>query len=235
MRNQVLAFLTWLFVILLVVSALTVLLCSPAKSETVAQLISSVRQRSVLIDQTRFPDTTVMNFTNDELIRLTVIGQTLQKETTYVVSSTNRSYRLPVKFYLPLAAILNGNPNGKPEEAVQRIRLQYVPLALTGAVFTVKSTGRPTQFSQWGDSLLLNATSETGSDTVWLDYFAYPKRLTATTDTVQIPDAFLPLLKDRVLLTCYGRMVATPPNQSQIEKEIIDLETKLLGRPTDDR
>jgi hypothetical protein len=209
-------------------------LCSPVAADTLGGIVQVVRNRGVYFDKTRFPDSVLFGFANTSQRLIGTIGRTKQASVSYALTATY-SYVLPSDFYLFHAAILNADPELEPgTEGNQPTRLDYVPIEQYGTIFNYAS-GRPEQVSVWGDSLILNAYPQTDYDSVTVRYFATPAAVAAAGDTLDLPDAHLPLLEDAIVFLMVDRI--TFPGRSDRDSALRltgFLEERLMGRPADE-
>lgn len=219
---------TWLGKLL----AIVLLTATLTGAETVDDIQKSIRNRGVYFDATRFPDSVLRDFTNDAQTLIATIGKTKQAETT-IVCGSGYSYPLPADYFLFWALILNADPAQEYTASNPPHYLDYVPPERYGKVAFV-GTDRPSAFTVWGDSLLLNIPSYRESDTVSFKYLALPLALTDDTSTVDLPGAYVPLLKDAVQFLCIDRI--TYPGRTNRES-VLQLSQYLteaiLGRKGD--
>jgi hypothetical protein len=201
-------------------------------SATVADVSESIHNRGVYFDSVRFPDSVLRDFTNDAQTLIATIGKTKQAETT-IVCGAGYSYPLPGDYFLHWAAILNADPAKEYDASNPPHYLDYIPPEKYGHVAFIGSD-RPASFTVWGDSLLLNIPSYSENDTVSFKYLAEPTALTTDSSTIDLPDAFIPLLKDAVQFMCVDRI--TYPGRADAERVLQltgFLNQAILGRPAD--
>ncbi|MEW6014161.1 MAG: hypothetical protein AB1690_02440 [Candidatus Zixiibacteriota bacterium] len=204
------------------------------ESATLADIYRSVRGRSLYFDSRRITDSLIRQFTNEEAENIAILGSALERETTIVLTGAAYEYTLPSDFYLGEAVILNPNPAPGSNETPRPSALKYSPLRDYGRNPAFES-GRPTQWSVFNDKIRFDRVSQTELDTATLFYFAHHEILTDTTDTLDLPQQFEPLLIDRVVLKCYSRINFSPPDKEELLQNILFIEQKLLGRPVDER
>ncbi len=222
--------------LLLVLSAVLVLvhvIVAP-RAATVAEKMTEVKGGSLAFNDARLPDSVLLWFFNDAQTMIATVGRTNEAETTFVLADTALAYVLPSDFYVLEAVIINPDPRAEGTTPAYPSALQVVPRRELGKG-VVMSPKRPSQVSKWKDSLIFDRASESGLDTVTVDYFAYPVQLATVTDTIDLPEAYLPLLKDYVMVKCYDRIELTGPARTETEARIKLLEQTLLGRPADEK
>jgi hypothetical protein len=204
-----------------------------AQAEMVLDVQNSIYHRGVYFDADRFPDSVLLDFINDAQTLIATISKTKQAETTYVCGAGYK-YPLPSDYYLFWGAILNANPNpvtGEPTPVPYY--LDYVPPEKYGSV-AFQGDDRPSSYTVWGDSLLLNRPSYSETDTITFYYLAEPTVLTEDSSVIDLPSAFIPLLKDAVEYMCINRI--TYPGRSEREAVLQltgYLNEAILGRPKD--
>lgn len=204
------------------------------ESATLADIYRSVRGRSLYFDSRRITDSLIRQFTNEEAENIAVLGSALERETTIVLTDEDYEYALPSDFYLAEAVILNPNPAPGASEAPRPSALKFSPLRDYGRNPSLE-VGRPTQWSIFNQKIRFDRVSQTELDTATLFYFAHHEILTDTSDTLDLPMQFEPLLIDRVVLKCYSRINFNPPDKDELLQNILFIEQKLLGRPVDER
>lgn len=218
----------------LIIILVPLLLAAAVRAETLGGLIDMVHNRGIYFDYDRFDTTTVKEFANDAAELIATLGRTNQSQSTIVLTQDILAFALPSDYLFPGTAILSADPDGDPDgENHTRRRLNYVPIDQYGTKFAA-GTGRPEQFSIWNDSLILERPSLTGSDTVWFFYFSTPTTMSADTSTVDLPDTYLPILREVLVQMCMERITA--PSRSPREEGLALLQMikeALLGREAD--
>jgi hypothetical protein len=204
------------------------------EAATVAQEIKEVFGCSVALDSARFPDSVMIPFVNDAQTSIATMGRTKERQTTFVLTTGQFAYPLPSDFYVVEAVIINRDWAGKDEPDNHAFALQIVPRRELGKS-GMPPAMRPSQVSKWNDSLVFDKDTKNDLDTITVDYFARPVILDAVTDTIDLPDVYLPLLKDYVLAKCYDRIQLQGPPRTDTEARIKMQEQTLLGRPADEK
>ncbi len=201
-------------------------------AETGKQMMDRVRERSLWIDGQRFTTSVLLDFINTRQRMIATIGKTKEKDSVIVPAVGVRKIVLPPDFYLVAAVELNPNPQEGIGEATNIWTvLEYVPREQLGRFFTTGDE-RPSAYSIWGDSLILNRETTTGLDTLIMMYFAFPVVLSDSTDTIDLPDEWLPLLEDYLIKMCFTRVNLIVPDT--LDRNIQYLENILIGRPRDE-
>lgn len=217
--------------------AIIVLICiatDQSQAATVNDVIASLRQRGVYFDTVRFSPTVVLGITNDVQSMVNSLARPNQAETTYVLTDALK-YRLPGRYMLPSAAILNPNPTDPVSYKNTATALKWIPPDEWGKDAGVEAS-RAQNWTIWKDSLKLNVgVSETAADTVTFEYFRLPVTLDSVIDTVDLPERFLPLLKEYVVYYCMLRVAFTLPGREDTEARLKLFESQLLGRPADEK
>jgi hypothetical protein len=218
---------------LLFIILLPLILLGGAKAESLGQVIQSVYNRGVYFDQDRFDTVVIMDFANDTQELIATIGKTNQAETTIVLGD-DLSYALPSDFYLIHSVIINADPTLDSDSPRRRRKsLKYVPYEDFGNSYAVGSD-RPADYSIWADSVKLHKGSDTGEDSLFVGYFRHATAMTDTADAVDLPQAYIAMLKDIVIQMCLNRI--TFPNQSPKEEALTltaMVTEALLGRRGD--
>jgi len=209
-----------------------VLLWTVLAAETGKELMDKVRERSLWIDGQRFTTSVLLDFINTKQQMISTIGKTKEKDLVMVPGVGVRKILLPSDFYLVAAVELNPNPQiGIAEPTNLWTVLQYVPREQLGRFFTA-SDERPSAYSIWGDSLILNRETTTGLDTLVMMYFASAVALADSTEDIDLPDEYLPLLQDYLIKMCFTRVNLIVPDT--LDRNIRYLENILIGRPKDE-
>jgi hypothetical protein len=222
----------WLVVLTVFLALLPV--SGDVRADSLGGVIASIQNRGRHFDTERFPDSVLKDFANDAQTLIATLGKTNQAESTYVLGAGYK-YPLPSDFCLVWGAILNGDPtpaDGAPPEN-RPYFLNYVPPEKYGSM-AFPGTDRPSTFTVWGDSLLFDVPSYTETDTVTLNYFALPTAMVADSSAVDLPAAFVPLLKDAVEYMCINRIVFPGRADRQEAITLSNFITQaILGRKPD--
>lgn len=207
-----------LIVIVILLAVLT------AGAETYGNFQTQVRGRRIDFDLNRLPDSIIMQITNDAAILVATVGKTNEQDSLYDFG-TDSVFALPSDLYLTeaLTAIRTGDPNAV---------MTYVARKELGKNPTT-TPDYPTQFSIWNDSLILNMAPPQTGMYGQLSYYRLPVAIDSTADTIDIPDIYLPLLKEMVITMCDDRIRLASERRTDTEARLRFYEQKLLGRPTD--
>lgn len=205
-----------------------------AYPETLADLHQSIYTKGIYIDQHRFPTTVLTRFFNEYLIELVCQARTNESDATIELTADSTVFEMPSDFYLIEAVLLNPDPDFALSSTNKWEAMKFIPRRDFGKSGTYKS-GRPEQYSIWNDSIRFETPSEDGEDTVIVSYFRYPRVLVDDTNTVDIPDNYLHLLKEYVRLECLFRIKPGGPGYQMLKEDVRALELRILGRPEDER
>lgn len=220
-----------LFLMIIIVGTM---LASMARADTLGVVITSIRNRGVYFDSERFPDTVLRDFANDAQMLIATIGKTKQSDTSIALVGTGFSYALPSDFYLAWAAIINANPDLDLDDNNRPYYLDYVPSEKYGWSAPT-GEGRPTAFTVWSDSLFTDVVSASEIDTIALKYFALPTAMTGVGSDIDLPAAYIPLLKDAVQYMCVNRIVFPGRTDKQETLQLAGFLTQaILGRKQDE-
>lgn len=206
-----------------------VLAATAAQSATLGKLKQRLQERRIDLDSSRFPDTVLAGFASQAMSIIATVGKAVQSETTMVVDVNVDRLPLPNRKILVQAAIINANP--KDPDSKRQV-LSYVSPPEVGKSFAA-SGDRIQQFTVWNDTIVFDRPSSSGLDTVTVWYYAMPPEVDSLTDTLEIPDTYLPLLVEMVLSMCDERIRLVGPLRDKTEQRLQFYETVLLGRPTD--
>lgn len=210
-----------------IIIILTLLLLSlpwSLKATDREDIIVSVRNRNIMLDESRFPDTILAQFAHEEQEEIANQLKAIHAETTIVLEDGVYSYVVPSNFYIPLAAVLNGDYQND-----QQYALAYVPIEDYGMAFSYQ-TGRPTQFSYFNDSVIFDKSTDTEDDEVTLKYFAHADSLLAAGASMTIPEEYRSLLVDLIVDRCLQRQLIKPmADPAPTQKGVT------LVRPADNR
>jgi hypothetical protein len=205
----------------------------PAQATSLGEILQSIYNRGLYFDADRFDTAVIRDFTNDAQTLIATIGNTNQAWQR-IIPGTSYAYALDSDFYSIHVVVLNADPLGSPVDPGNvPSRLEYVPFDQLGTTYSPEQT-RPSKYAIWQDSIRLDRKSPTGIDTVSVYYFALPTPVTDTGDTIDIPDAYIPLLKEIVVQMCLERI--TFPERSPREEALALtklVQEALLGREAD--
>lgn len=211
---------------------MTLALFCNAEAETLQDIIDDSHNRAVWLDYQRFPDSILTDFINDRQRTISIIGTTNQKLVTWVPGVDTSKFLIPSDFYLLEAVELNADPQEAIGGTNFQKGLKFVPKRDLGKYYT-RERVRPTTFSIWGDTLYLNRATWTGFDTLHISYFAYARDMIHADSVVDLPDAYISLLKDYVLVRCLFRVSIAVPDT--LDRSVAFQEAILLGRSRDER
>lgn len=195
-------------------------------------IVQTVRDRGIYLDSIRFPKTLIQRFVNDGQLVIATLGRTNPAESTYALEDNILQYALPDQFMLPSAAILNPDPTQPVNYQNYAKALQYVAPEAWGKT-PPAAFNRPYQWTMWNDSIKFSSARSEVDDTVSFEYFRYPVALDTITDTIDIPERYIPLLKEYVINYCLSRILMIGPEKDRNEAAIKYYEMQLLGRPED--
>lgn len=215
---------------------LVLLLASGCQAATTGNdVVASVRLRSVVFDTTRFSARTViLPLINDAQRFINTIARPNEAESVYALTEALR-YKLPANYLFHSAAILNPDPEKPVKADNRRIALQYIPSERWGKEMATWYS-RPQQWKIFGDdSLEFNVGSTETEDTVCFEYFRKDVPLDTLTDTIDLPDRYIPLLVDYVVAYCMDRILLQSPSRADTEERLRFFEQQLLGRPPDEK
>lgn len=212
------------------------LVAGSISAETLGQGVSDVRGRRVIFNQTRLPDSILKAFFNEEASRIATQYRTNERDTAVTSTEELLSFPVPANYFDKEALILGKDPNSdKSMPAV----LAYSPRRDVGKVQVPKPGERPGAYSIWRNTLRLDAPIRYG-DTLTFSYYANPRAVVLTTDTLDIPEGYLVRLKDAVEARCEKRLselIPSFPYQEieQIKAELARLQQAVQGRPADEK
>lgn len=209
----------------------TLLLSVTIFAETGIDLIDKVRQRAIWIDINRFPNGVLLDFINTRQVTLGTLGKTKERDSIYALATGIRKHGLPGDFFLIEAVERNPDPQQASGGTNTHKIIDFVPRRELGRRF-VADENRPAAYSIWNDSLWLNRASDTGFDTLDLIFFAYPTPLADSSDDIDLPTKFLPLLEDYLIKMCFDRVNISIPDT--LNRSIQFLENQLFSRSRDE-
>ena len=218
-------------ILLAVVSV--VAMAIPVSGATLSELIEGIRDRAVYIDSVRISDSLLKRWFNLEQEAIATTGLAIEKDTTIVMVADVVAYSLPSDYYLFHAVTLNidslnqAGPDNRPNNLV------YVPYKDIGRVSSYP-TGRPTQFSVWGDSLFVDKFTMTEQDVLEFKYFSHATDMLDGDSSMVLPDQYEDVLIEKVFKRCFDRVFFTQPDPGK-PKESEDLfKANRFGRPEDE-
>lgn len=204
------------------------------QAATLDDLVQSIRDKGVYFDAERFPEAVLFRMFNEHLISIVTMARTNQADVIIQMTEDSFVFLLPSDFYLINAVILNADPDEPIGTENYPAALKYVPPNQFGKSGTY-SSGRPEHYTIWDDSIKFHAPSATGNDSLFLMYFALPTAMTTGSDAVDVPDAYLHLLKEYVRAECLDRIVPGGPGRQETGIHLKMIEETLLGRPEDEK
>lgn len=221
--------LTRLFKILLAIFIIT----NVAQATTFGTFKGWVRESHKAIDTINHVDSIVRHFADQEQVNMCILGEFLEAETTYVLSTVGKlNWRLPSNFHRLRSVYINPL-NTDPNVVKGPEKLKYVPMEDFEYGYTNLDGSRPTRCSAYHDSLRLDYGSQSGDDTLKMYYVAKPPAIIADSSTLRIPSQYEPLLLKYVVLRCLERVQLKPVSEQKQDAVINLLEQKLYGRPPD--
>ena len=212
----------------------SLLVTGMASGETVGQLAQSVWYRGVYFDKVRFDTTVIVSLTNDAQQLIATIGRTNQADTTIIMDIDETKWRLPSDWFEVFAVHLSYDQAGDMSSDDQQYRvLQYVAIERWGKDFSGSDETRPNQYTVWGDTLIVEKAS-VFEDTLAIRYFALPTLAADTSDVIDLPDRYLPMLKEVVIQACIER-ISFPSRSPRDEGMALTrlVQEALLNRETD--
>lgn len=220
----------------ILIVVLLILIAPSVRGLTMVQLESDVRGRSIAFDEKRIPDSVIRAFANDAQKLIAQLGKVIQKRTTIAVNNTAFEYGLPSDFYdVEVVVLQPATPSVPGAVNKNGLSLQYVPMKEFGRG-NAPDNDKPSMYSIWDDTLHLNRRSASSEfDTVRVFYYADPRFLTGDTSTIDLPVHAEELLKEYIVAMCFDRLEMEPPNRERTVALIAELETRLYGRPRDEK
>lgn len=218
---------------------LLILICAlQVKADTIGQIHQSIFNRGLYFDQKRFDTLVTIDFVNDIQRLMATIGMTNERRVVFAMLEDTGAfayaYALPTSFIQIKSAVMNEDPNLVGDPKNKRYTLKYTKVENIGRKSTASTIGRPKEYSIWDDTLYVQPTSNF-DDTLTVYYFDMPVPQVDTSTTIDIPNRFVPSLKEITIQMCIERIRF--PNRSPRQEGLIMTElvrNAVLGRPDDD-
>jgi len=211
---------------------------SYSASATAIQIINDLNNAGIYFDEGRFPDDVVKGFINDIQEEIAVIGLACKKECIISLNNLEEIHLLPDDFIMHEAVDLNGDPTTLSGDYNYRRTITYVNPREFGKGFEFQNN-RPEQYTIWWDTFgrpyiqIMPPEQLGNSDSLFIKYYYMPDSIVSTFYTLNIPQRYIPLVRERLKEMCIQRVVFTAPDKNAIYQTLFELRKALLGRPSD--
>ena len=196
--------------------------------------IAAIRNTGVWIDKRRCPDTTIFLLGNRVAKDISLEALSNEKMLTYPCSSGVWKMALPSNFYRAKAVLINPMPDQEESSVNKRYVLTYCTPEEFGKIVTY-TTARPELWTVFADTLMIApAPTLDDQDTLLIQFYATAETPDSMADTVDLPDRYMGLWEERVKLLIMERIEYVGPSREASKVREAELESTLLGRPSDE-
>lgn len=158
---------------------------------TPTEFIDFVRQRHNVVGDNFQSDNEILGYFYDGAMQLSKEAYVIEEVTTTTSTSGTRSYSFPTL----AIGIKRVEYNG---QKLQKISFREDDL-VTGLNADTTSSGTPTYYSIWDDTIYLRPTPAVSSDTIRIYYFKGPTALTTSSSSLEVPSRFHTDIADYVI------------------------------------